>query len=1188
MRNSRDRSSTIFKPGIRALLSVMFMLFVCAGSALAEEEAVKAQYKNSDEQPLSWLSSRNASPQLMKRFVDEQGWQKYVRLSKHDGNLIETGWVNQGQLADGYISGPNWPMIWPRGSGIEYGYVFDFFVAAEVTDANGDIVHICSDRFHRSGLEQAPDKSHWYDFKPLPKYFNNRHLGSTEWDISGVSEDVGLDGFPGTGDFGEGDGELQAAEDFNRNGVLDLELINVAEWAAMTHLRETWPAYWPAQSYPGDDRAIGEDRPGARAGRWNGEYGAYARADQESYYLMDDHENDEFEYYPFFIPGTDDPDDRPWPIGRRGLGITVEVRNYQWSARLAEDLLISIYDITNYGRKLNKAVVGMYSDVDVGGSSGGDDSNFDTVDDITYVWDISGLSSQGLPTGYFGFAFLESPGLSDNRKDDDEDGLTDESQTNRIDEDGDWRSWVDLNNNDVWDNEDVNYNGELDPGEDVNNNSKLDIEPVWDDVGSDGLGPDDEGYPGPDGDGTEANGQPNWGEPNFDMTDNDESDQVGLTSWYLKDVDSRVGLDEEFWEIELQPGTFDIDEEYTRDVAFSYGSGFIELNPGKQGTQRYAIATLCGNDEQDIFRNKRTMQKIYDSDYNFSRPPRKPILSTIVADKKVILMWDNLAEKSKDPIYGRDFEMYKVYKSTDPNFADIKTISDAFGNPLLFQPLAQYDLDDGLFGPHPVPLGGSGESNGTDLGVSYDMGNDEGLKHSLVDTNVTNGRTYYYAVVSVDKGYDNDFFDRGLTDRPDLAPNSPTECSATIQVDPLGRPTFIDRNCAVVVPTEPAAGYLEPQTETGIEHVEGLGTGRIHLEVMMPDSVMTGHEYRLAFNDDESFEKFDDVFKSGNTDGAWLIDLTTGDTLFTPETDYTGSAFEEKFIHGFKLTIDNDDSVKVNWAGWVKGRSNVAGDPRGWDQQTLAVPRDYEIRVGEMGIDSSYSAVPGRARHTNFTVLDITDADNPQAVVFGLGENAEDPDSLLGVLSHGDEISVKAAPLKLVFGSDTTFIYTENTWRILFNLPRGVEQENQILPKAGDIFRFTTKKPFNRHDVFEFKMIGGDYKNARAANSMDNIYTVPDPYIAASTLEPRLVNQDIGRGERRIDFVNLPKECTISIFTASGRLVRELNHFSADEVGREAWDLRTVDGLEVAHGIYIYHVDAPDVGTKIGKLAIIK
>ena len=1188
MRKSNENLGAIYKIMNRIAISVLLAVFVFTAIAFAEDQEIKAQYDKSDNQSgLSWLSTRSYTPQLRKKLQTE-GWQKYVRLSKHDGNLIETGWVNQGQLADGYISGPNWPMIWPRGSGIEYGYVFVFFVAAEVIDANGNVIHISSDRFHRSSIEQSPDKSHWYDFKPLPKYFNNHHLGSTEWDIGGVSEDVGLDGYPNTNDYGEGDGELQPGEDFNRNGVLDLSMINVAEWAAMSHLRETWPAWWPPQSYPGDDRALDEERPGVRAGRWNGEYGAYVRADQESYYLMDDHENDEFEYYPFFLPGTNEPDTRPWPEGRRGLGITVEVRNYQWVARLAEDLMISIYDITNYGKKLNKVVVGMYSDVDVGGSSGGDDANFDTIDDITYVWDKSGLSTQGLPTGYFGFAFLESPGLSDNRKDDDEDGYTDESQTNRIDEDGDWSSWEDLNGNGVYDTEDTNYNGELDPGEDINNNGKLDWEPVWDDVGSDGIGPEDEGYPGPDPDGTEANGRPDWGEPDFDMTDNDESDQVGLTSWYLKDVDSRVANDEEFWEVELQPGTFGIDEEYTRDVAFSYGSGFIELNPGKQGTQRYAIATLCGNDEQDIFRNKRTMQKIYDSDYNFSKPPRKPLLSTIVGDRRVVLMWDNLAEKSKDPIYGRDFEMYKIYKSTDPNFSDIKTISDAYGNPLLFKPLAQFDLKDGLFGSHPIPLGGSGEGDGNDLGVSYDMGTDSGLRHSYIDTNVTNGRTYYYAVVSVDKGYDIDFYERGLTDRPNLAPNSPTECSAVIQTDPLGRPTFIDRNCAVVVPQEPAAGYLEPQAESGIQHISGLGTGEIRIDVMIPDSVKTGHEYRITFKDDASFEKFDKFFKSGNTVGAWFVDITTGDTLFTPETDFNSPSFEEKIFDGFKLIIDNDDSVQVAWSGWVRGRSNVAGDPRGWDQQTLAVPRDYEIRVGDLGIDSSYSAVPGRARKTNFTVLDITNPDSVFRVVFGLAENPDDPDSLKGILSHGDEIAIKAAPLVLVFGNDTTFIFTETTWRIKFSLPRGVEQINQILPKKGDIFRFTTKKPFNRHDVFEFKIIGGDYSYKRAAEDLDKIYTVPDPYIAASTLEPRLVNQDVGRGERRIDFVNLPKECKISIFTSSGRLVREIYHSSDQDQGREPWDLRTKDGLEVAHGIYIYHVDAPNIGQKIGKLAIIK
>ena len=1133
------------------------------GFSYAENEEVKAQYtKTENGVGGSWVNSRADNLSLFKTGAESQGWQKYIRLSKHDGNLVESGWVNQGQLADGYISGPNFPMIWPKGSGISYGYVFVFYVAGEVKDARGNTIHIVSDRFHRGNIEQSPDKTHWYDFKPLPKFFNNHHLGISEWDIGGVSEDVGVDGIANTHDFGEGDGELQIAEDFNRNGVLDLSLINVYEWAAMSNLRETWPEYWPAQTYPGDDRPIGTERPGIRAGRWNGEYGAYVRADQESFYYMDDHENDEFEYYPFMMLDTTSgeyvPDDRPWPDGKRGLGITVKVRNYQWSARLAEDLLISIYDIINYGRGINKAIVGMYSDVDVGGSSGGDDADFDTKDDITYVWDLSGISTQGLPTGYFGFAFLESPGLPDNRKDDDEDGMIDESQTNKIDDDGDWRPWEDLNGNGKWDPQ----------------------EPVWDDVGSDGIGPEDEGYSGPDANGTEINGIPDLGEPNYETTDNDESDQVGMTSWYLKDVDSRMADDEAFWTTEIQPGTFEIDPEYTRDVAFSYGSGYIPLNSGRSGQQRYAIATLFGNDMNDIFRNKRTMQKIYDSDYNFSKPPRRPVVTTVVSDKKVILFWDKSAEESKDPIYGKDFEMYKIYKSTDAQFSDIKTISDAFGNPLLFKPLVQYDLKDGLFGAHPVPIG--------ELGVSYDMGTDSGLEHSYVDTMVTNGRTYYYAVVSVDKGYDSDFYDRGLSDREGLAPNSPTECSAVIQTDPLGRPTFIDRNCAVVTPSEPPAGYLEPQTENGIDHTFGLGTGSIKLEVYIPDSVKTDHEYEITFLDDSTFEFKDSTrFHSGNTVGAWLVDITDGDTLLTPDFGLDSLKSAEVLFDGFKLSIMNDDTVDVDWQGWVKGKTNIIGEALAHAQETFAVPRDYEIRVGEMGMDSSYSMVPGRARKTNFSVYDITDPENAYPVIFGLAED-EEPDSLKGVLSVNDEIAIKISPLVIPMGGDTLYIYTETSWRIRFSMPRGIEDSLQILPEAGDIFRFTSKKPFNRYDVFNFTMVGGDFQVARAKTMMDNIYTVPDPYIAASSLEPKLVNQSVGRGERKIEFVNLPEECKISIFTISGRLVRELYHNASDGYGREPWDLRTKDGLEIAHGIYIYHVDAPGIGQKVGKLAIIK
>jgi hypothetical protein len=242
----------------------------------------------------------------------------------------------------------------------------------------------------------------------------------------------------------------------------------------------------------------------------------------------------------------------------------------------------------------------------------------------------------------------------------------------------------------------------------------------------------------------------------------------------------------------------------------------------------------------------------------------------------------------------------------------------------------------------------------------------------------------------------------------------------------------------------------------------------------------------------------------------------------------------------------------------------------------------------EYGVDTSYSAIPANRIPTNFSVYDITNPDSVYRIVFGLVDNGDEPDSLRGLISHGDEIVFKISPLVIQLGTEVLYIYTESSWRINFALPAGIEPKFQRIPEEGDIFRFTTKKTFDRKDVFEFTMIGGDYSQQRAIANMDNIYTVPDPYIAVSTLEPRLISQDVGRGDRKIEFVNLPKECTIRIFTIAGRLVRTLEHSAAENDGRAPWDLRTKDGLEIAHGVYIYHVDAPGIGTKIGKLAVIK
>ena len=108
-------------------------------------------------------------------------------------------------------------------------------------------------------------------------------------------------------------------------------------------------------------------------------------------------------------------------------------------------------------------------------------------------------------------------------------------------------------------------------------------------------------------------------------------------------------------------------------------------------------------------------------------------------------------------------------------------------------------------------------------------------------------------------------------------------------------------------------------------------------------------------------------------------------------------------------------------------------------------------------------------------------------------------------------------------------------------------------------------------------------------------YVVPNPYIGAASFEPARFAVS-GRGERRIEFRAIPLGSTIRIYSVRGDLVQTLHQdgtrFGSDIVGSAegvvAWDLRTKDNLDVAPGLYIFHVDAPDVGTTMGKFAIIK
>ena len=65
-------------------------------------------------------------------------------------------------------------------------------------------------------------------------------------------------------------------------------------------------------------------------------------------------------------------------------------------------------------------------------------------------------------------------------------------------------------------------------------------------------------------------------------------------------------------------------------------------------------------------------------------------------------------------------------------------------------------------------------------------------------------------------------------------------------------------------------------------------------------------------------------------------------------------------------------------------------------------------------------------------------------------------------------------------------------------------------------------------------------------------------------------------------------KCTIRIYTVQGEHVATVEHNSTFEDGTAEWDMLTKDKLDIAYGIYVYHIDAPGIGEKLGKFAVIK
>ncbi|MFQ6610639.1 MAG: hypothetical protein ACE5D7_07560, partial [Fidelibacterota bacterium] len=374
------------------------------------------------------------------------------------------------------------------------------------------------------------------------------------------------------------------------------------------------------------------------------------------------------------------------------------------------------------------------------------------------------------------------------------------------------------------------------------------------------------------------------GEPNIDKTDVSESDQMGLTTVGYDPAGSiPVNNSNQLWYFYLSPGSFWQPPEGGQppgDYDLFVTSSFFPLEAGQ--TERIAMAVALGNNQTDALRNRNVAQTTYDFDYQFAKSPNAPVLTAATGDGRVTLYWDDLAEDSEDNYMAKitdgevkyDFEGYKIYRATDYEFADAYQITDGEGNPTFLMPYsqngqkAQWDLIDDVKGYHPVDLNG----------IKYYLGDDTGLQHSYIDSNVVNGQRYYYAVVAYDFG----------GDMTNLI--LPSDSPMRLRVNSLTGVIELGPNVVEVTPTQPAAGYEEATSDIAIEHVNGSSSGKIFYNVVDPMQIKDFYRYQITFTQDTLWNtQFPNGYDTLMTKYWYLTDITypeDPDTLVRPEFDY--------------------------------------------------------------------------------------------------------------------------------------------------------------------------------------------------------------------------------------------------------------------------------------------------------------
>jgi hypothetical protein len=570
-------------------------------------------------------------------------------------------------------------------------------------------------------------------------------------------------------------------------------------------------------------------------------------------------------------------------------------------------------------------------------------------------------------------------------------------------------------------------------------------------------------------------------------------------------------------------------------------------------------------------------------------------------DNTAQLYWDGSQSISNpDPFLKcYDFQGFRVYRSMNRGATWGEPVTNEKGTRIGWVPIAQFDKNDGIKGKDPI--GG------------LNLGTDSGLKFSYLDDDLLNGVEYWYAVTAYDYvpadslgGFDAmPSYESGIGSNPSY-PSVKAVMAGT-------RPNGYEVGEASVT----SGSALTPTAG-------GLNGGSVKLNVI-DEGMLSTSTYTVSFSDTAYFGKFELPNMLGVTlkrgtetlyerllpedlyvgtdllpsmDGVRLVvdtkfnrttsdtrlgttSLPTGLTAVTNRSQVYGDAWPETMF-GAVATASTLDAEDVNDAGTYFFPAEIRFSTT-TQQYAYVYTRDTDGLGADAGVYRAFVQVP-------FTVWDVS---NPAAArqvnvaytvndlygtnTFGLSTSSTADSSAHWLSILSSSYSATALPAYATGKNWTTDL--DHVWIMWPYLTASAADVNAL---SGSTATLGYTKPISPATAYSFSTNASSYDGDEV--DLDAIHVVPNPYYVRAEWD-QSVNL------RKVQFVNVPPNSTIDIYTVSGELVARLDHGAAnssDKVGIVDWKIWTYEFTEAAYGLYIYVVKTLDGKTHVGKFAIIR